>query len=152
MYEAIRRQIGRSVPFARLLGVEIQALDAAQACTRLTMNQDLQNHVGSLHAGALFTACEAASGAALAGAVAEHIMVTRLAVRDAQVEYLKSATGPVVARARLVDDSAQLLQDLKRDGRALAAVDVSAVVIDFDGNETLVARASFNWHLRLHAA
>jgi hypothetical protein len=99
-----------------------------------------------------FTACEAASGAALAGAVAEHIMVTRLAVRDAQVECPKSATGPVVAGARLVDDSDRLLQDLQRDGRALAAVDVSAVVIDFDGNETLVARASFNWHLRLHAA
>jgi uncharacterized protein (TIGR00369 family) len=151
MYEAIRRQIGRSVPFARLLGVEIQALSAAQACTRLPVHRNLQNHVGSLHAGALFTACEAASGALLAGAVAELIMVTRLVVRNAQVEYLRSATGSVVARACLADDRGQVLQTLRRDGCAEAAVDVSAVTIDPDGNETLVARASFNWHLRLHA-
>lgn len=152
VFEAIRRQIGRSVPFARLLGIEVECVDGQHARTRLAARGELGNHVGTVHAGALFTACEAASGAALAGAMAELIMRTRFVVRDAQVEYLRPAKGDVLARARLADEAAAVLQALRRDGRADVAVDVSAVTLDADGAETLVARASFNWHLRLQAA
>lgn len=152
VFEAIRRQLGRSVPFARLLGVEVEALDAQQARTRLPAQAQLGNHVGTVHAGALFTLCETASGAALAGAMAEVIMCTRFAVREAQVDYLKPAAGEVCARARLAEDGALVLLALQRDGRADVSVDVSAVTTGSDGAETVVARASFNWWLRLQGA
>lgn len=149
IFEAIRRQLGRSVPFARLLGIEVEAIDGRHAVTRMAAQELLGNHVGAVHAGALFTLCESAAGAALAGAIAEVIMRTRFVVRDAQVEYLKPTKGAVVANASLIDDGALILEALRRDGRADAAVDVSAVARTIDGAEILVARASFNWHLRL---
>lgn len=149
VFEAIRRQLVRSVPFARLLGIEVEALDARQARTRLAAQAQLSNHVGTVHAGALFTVCETASGAALAGAMVSVVMRTRFVVRDAQVEYLKPALGEVRARARLVEEAAAVLQALQRDGRADVAVDVSAVTAAADGAENLVARASFNWRLKL---
>jgi thioesterase domain-containing protein len=149
VFEAIRRQLGRSVPFARLVGIEVASIDGQRAVTRIPADERLGNHVGTVHAGALFTLCESASGAALAGAMAEVIMQTRLVVREAQVEYLKTARGEVFAKACLVDEGARALEALRRDGRADVAVDVSATSRLADGTETLVARASFNWRLRL---
>jgi thioesterase domain-containing protein len=152
LFEAIRRQLGRSVPFARLVGIEVVSIDGQCAVTRIPADERLGNHVSTVHAGALFTLCESASGAALAGAIAQVIMQTRLVVRDAQVEYLKPARGEVFAKACLVDEVACVLEALRRDGRADMAVDVSATTRLADGTETLVARASFNWHLRLASA
>lgn len=151
VFEAIRRQAGRSVPFARLLGIDVESVDRQRAVTRMAAQDRLANHVGSVHAGALFTVCESASGVALAGAMAEVIMRIRFVVRDAQVEYLLPARGDVVAKATLVDDAAAVLEALRRDGRAEVAVDVRAMSSGPDGAEVLVARASFTWHLRFQA-
>jgi thioesterase domain-containing protein len=148
LFETIRRQMGRTVPFARMVGIEVTSLDAAHGLTRIAADERLRNHVGTVHAGALFTVCEAASGAALAGAMAEVIMQVRMVVRDAQVEYMKPARGEVRATAHLVEEGEAALEALRRDGRTDVAVDVSAVCRHDDGTETLVARASFNWHLR----
>jgi thioesterase domain-containing protein len=149
--EIIRRQLDLSVPFARWLGIEILALDGQQALTRLVARPPLLNHVGTMHGGALFTVCEAASGAAVVGALADVVLHTRCVVKDAQVDYLAPARGDVSARARLVDDS-PVLEILSRDGRAEVAVDVSATARDSDGTDTLIARASFTWHLRFQAS
>ncbi|MBL8376816.1 MAG: YiiD C-terminal domain-containing protein [Burkholderiales bacterium] len=150
VFEAIRRQLGRSVPFARLLDIAVDGIDAQQARARLPDRSELTNHVGSVHAGALFTLCESASGAALAGAIAEQIMQVRLLVRDAQIEYLKPARGTVLAGAQLAEDGATLLAALRRDGRVDVAIDVSAQTIANDGRQIVVARASFNWQVRLN--
>jgi thioesterase domain-containing protein len=147
--ETIRRQLRRSVPFARLLGIDVESLDQQRAVTRMAAHGQLANHVGSVHAGAMFTVCEAASGAVLAGAMVEVIMHARFVVRDARIEYLKPAQGDVTARATLADEGAAVLEALRREGCAEVAVDVSAVTRGADGLEVLVARASFNWHLRL---
>lgn len=147
--EAIRRQTGRSVPFARLLGIEVQVLDSDGARTRLPARPQLANHMGSVHAGALFGACEAAAGAALAGAMAAVIMRTRIVVRDARIDYLKPAQGEVQAQARLAEDGAAVLQRLLRDGHADADVDVGVSCGTAEAGPILVARASFRWHLRL---
>jgi uncharacterized protein (TIGR00369 family) len=147
--DAMRRQIGRSVPFARLLGIEIEVLCSDGARTRLAHRPQLANHVGSLHAGALFGVCEAAAGAALAGATAAVIMRTRIVVCDARIDYLKPAQGDVQAQARLAEDGTALLQRLLADGRAEAEVDVGATCCTGEGTQVLVARASFRWHLRL---
>jgi uncharacterized protein (TIGR00369 family) len=149
LLEAIRRQLDRSVPLARLLGIEIDRLDHDAAQARLAANAHLASHIGSLHAGALFSVCEAAAGAALAGAMAAVIMRTRIVVRDARIDYLKPAHGEVQARARLAEDGDVLLQRLLRDGRADAEVDVSACCHATDGAPMPVARASFRSHLRL---
>ncbi len=151
IFEAIRHQLARSVPFARLLQIRFDAVDGREARTRMAALPQLANHVGSIHAGALFALCESASGAALAGALAELIMRTRFVVRDAHIDYLKPALGEVLARARLAEDGAAVLDALRRDGRAAVAVDVSAIIAA-DGTETLVAQASFCWQLRLQPA
>jgi uncharacterized protein (TIGR00369 family) len=152
LFEAIRRQLGRTVPFVRMIGIDVAVIGRERAETRMPADERLGNNFGSVHAGALFTLCEAASGALLAGAMVDVIMQTRFIVRDAQIEYLKPARGEVHARASLADDGASVLEALRRDGHVDVEVDVSAITRLSDGSETLVARASFNWQLELRRA
>jgi thioesterase domain-containing protein len=149
VFHVIRMQLSRTVPFARGLGLAVERIDERGASTRLPESPQLHNHVGTLHAGALFTACEAASGAALAGALLPLIMQTRFVVRDARISYLKPARGALVSQAVLVDDAADVLDHLRRLGRADVVVDVSARTAAGTAEEVLVAKASFDWHLKL---
>lgn len=152
LFDVIRRQIGRSVPFAGTLGVQVDALDGQMAEARLPADGRLSNHAGTVHAGALFTLCESASGAALAGAMAEEIVRTRMVVLGADIAYLKPATGMVFAMASVADDVARVRNLLRLLGRADVGVNVRAVVKDEDGAEVVVVRASFSWHLRTQAS
>lgn len=155
MHELIREQLAGRVPFARHLGLQVQALDGRGACVRAVPAPHLMNHVGTLHAGLLFAACEAATGAALAGALAPLILRTRFVVRDARIAFLKPASGELTATAALVDEGARLLDELQHLGRVDALVDVTARTPGPSASPhdaLVVARASFTWHLRLDAA
>ena len=77
----------------------------------------LHNHVGSQHAGALFSAGEAASGAAFVGAFAEHMANITPLARSAEISYLKLAKGPITATGTLGAAKAELLSALEADGK-----------------------------------
>lgn len=145
MFEIVRQQIGRTVPFARLLGIVVDVLARGRATASVAEAPDLLNHVGTLHAGVLFSACEAATGAALVGALLPVIMRTRFVVREARIEYLKPAKGALLAQAMLVDDPEVVLDDLQRLGCAEVDVDVCARTTD----AVIVAKATFHWSLKL---
>ncbi|WP_439519893.1 PaaI family thioesterase [Hydrogenophaga sp.] len=145
MFDIVRKQMSRSVPFARWLGISVDALDKGQAHASVKESPDLLNHVGTFHAGVLFTTCETASGAALAGALLPMIMQTRFVVKEARMSYLKPAKGLFTAHATLVDDLEALLKDLRQLGRAEVAVDVNARSED----GIVIARATFHWMLKL---
>jgi thioesterase domain-containing protein len=145
MFTVIKSQLSRSVPFAKLLGIAVTDVSKRDASVNMSVGPTLTNHVGTAHAGALFTACESASGAALAGALLPVIMQLRFVVRDARIDYLRPAKGELSAKAALVDEPALVLEQLQRTGRADVAVDVSAQTAD----GTVVAKASFNWNLKI---
>jgi uncharacterized protein (TIGR00369 family) len=147
MYDIIRQQLARTAPFATLLAVVVESVGAGHAVAALPAHPRLANHVGSVHAGAVFTICEAAAGAALAGGLLPLIMQTRFVVRDARIDYLEPARGAVTARATLIAESGDPLDDLRRAGRADLRVDVAA----FRADGTRVAEARFDWSLRLLA-
>jgi thioesterase domain-containing protein len=150
VFDIVRKQLSRTVPFAKLLGVSVERLDETGAQARVDEVAHLNNHVGTFHAGVIFTTCEAASGAALAGALLPSIMRTRFVVRDARITYLKPAKGQLVAHAALAREAASVLAELEREGRAEVAVEVTAHAAAEDGSEPLhVATACFDWHLRL---
>ena len=67
MLDSILAHLRTSVPFADHVGIELDTIDPGRAIARLPERLDSTNHIGSVHAGALFTLAEAASGAAMAG-------------------------------------------------------------------------------------
>jgi hypothetical protein len=88
-FDAIAQGMNQAVPFAGFLGVEVTHLAAAEATVVLVERPELTNHVGSRHAGALFTVAEAASGAAFVGAFAERMADVTPLARSAEISYEK---------------------------------------------------------------
>ena len=92
-FDAIAQGMTQAVPFAGYLGLEITSVAAGEAVVVLPERAELTNHVGSQHAGALFTVAEAASGAAFVGAFVERMGEVTPLARSAEISYEKIAKG-----------------------------------------------------------
>lgn len=143
-YDLIRAQLGESVPFARHAGVRLTLVASGEARAELDETAASVNHIGSQHAGALFTLGETASGAAMAGLFADRLLAIRPLATQATIAYRKVARGTIVAAARVAGDGAALRETLGRDGRVRFDVDVA--LIDAAGKE--VAAMKVEWDVR----
>jgi uncharacterized protein (TIGR00369 family) len=139
--------MAEAVPFARLIGLELVEVGDGVAKARLVQRPEISNHIGSLHAGALFTLAETASGAAVAGAFLEMIGTIRPVAAEASISYLKLARGEVSCVARTAEPGDELRRRLRADGKVVFEVGVE--VTREDGQR--VAATSVSWHVRLIA-
>ena len=144
-FDAIAKGMAMAVPFAGHLGLEIAAVDAGEATVVLPRRPELNNHVGSQHAGALFTAAETASGAAFVGAFAVRMGDVVPLAKSAEIDYEKIANGAITATAKLGIDAAEALATLDAEGKVEFPCEVE--LTDKDGNR--VATATVHWHVRL---
>ncbi|OYU50936.1 MAG: DUF4442 domain-containing protein [Alphaproteobacteria bacterium PA1] len=125
MYDMIKTHLGSAVPFATTTGVTILDLGAGAATASLEQRPEVNNHIASMHAGALFTLGEAASGAAMSGAFVEQLLQVRPIATDASIEYVKIAKGTITAKAKTSEPAADLLARLASDGKVRFQVDVT---------------------------
>jgi uncharacterized protein (TIGR00369 family) len=145
-FDAIAQGMTQAVPFAGHLGVEVTSVGAGEAVARLPESPELNNHVGSQHAGALFTVAETASGAAFVGAFVERMGDVTPLARSAEISYEKIAKGPIEASAKLGVDPAAALATLDAEGKVIFPCEVE--LNDADGQR--VATAVVQWHVRLN--
>jgi len=145
-FDAIAAGMTQAVPFAGHLGLEITSVGEGEAVVRLPERPELTNHVGSQHAGALFTVAETASGAAFVGAFAERLGEVTPLARSAEISYTKIASGPIDATAKLAAPPVDLLATLDADGKVVFPCEIE--MADADGN--VVATATVQWHVRLN--
>jgi uncharacterized protein (TIGR00369 family) len=145
-FDAIAQGMTQAVPFAGHLGLEITSVGEGAATVRLPERPELANHVGSQHAGALFTVAETASGAAFVGAFAARMGEVTPLARSAEIAYEKIARGPIDASARLGVPAADALATLDAEGKVEFPCEVELA----DGSGTRVARATVHWHVRLN--
>jgi uncharacterized protein (TIGR00369 family) len=145
-FDAIAQGMTQAVPFAGHLGLEITSIAEGESVVRLPEGVELTNHVGSQHAGALFTVAETASGAAFVGAFAERMGEVTPLARSAEISYEKIAKGPIEARARLGVPAADALATLDADGKVVFPCEIELT----DGSGTRVATATVHWHVRLN--
>ncbi|HEX5615729.1 MAG TPA: YiiD C-terminal domain-containing protein [Acidimicrobiia bacterium] len=143
MDDALRDLLQHGVPFAGFVGVDIADIADGRAVVVLPERPELHNHLGTQHAGALFTAAEAASGAAMVGAFAAQLARVRPVAAEATIRYVRLARGAITATATL-DDAPDALRDrLAADGKV--RFDATVALTDADGRE--VAHATVAWHL-----
>jgi acyl-coenzyme A thioesterase PaaI-like protein len=145
-FDAIAQGMTQAVPFAGYLGLEITSVGEGEAVVRLPERPELLNHVGSQHAGGLFTVAEAASGAAFVGAFAERLGEVTPLARSAEISYEKIAKGPIDASARLGAPPPKLLATLDTEGKVEFPCEVELA----DESGLRVAAATVHWHVRLN--
>lgn len=145
-YDAIAQGMTQAVPFAGYLELEITSVGPGEATVVLPERPELGNHVGSQHAGALFTVAETASGAAFVGAFAERMGDVTPLARSAEISYEKIAKGPIEAKARLGVPAEDALATLDAEGKVVFPCEVELS----DASGQRVATATIQWHVRLN--
>ena len=143
VYDRIKQQMMDTLPFVRLLGISIDEIGAGTSKVSMPDDPKLHNHLGTQHAGALFTLAETASGAAMAGGFAELILGLRPVAKESRIAYQKLARGATRAEGRVPGDLAALKAQLAQDGKVAFPVAVDI----FDAEGTLVAQVTVDWYL-----
>jgi acyl-coenzyme A thioesterase PaaI-like protein len=144
----LKEMLSDVVPFNKHIGLEVVDVGAGRGEVRLPEGTHLLNHIGTQHAAALFAVAEAASGAAVVGALVDQITAVTPIARSANIAYLKPARGPVTAKAHLSEEPDSLLAELGAQGRADFQVHVDLE----DAQGLKVAEMTVAWYVRKNAS
>jgi len=142
-YDMIRAHMSKTIPFATHTGAEIVSIGDGVSEVILPATPETCNHIGTPHAGAVFTLGETASGAAAAGALAPVILQSRPVAAEATIRYLALAKGKLTAVARTSIPGAEALATLQSEGRV--KFDVLVDITDETG--TKVNEMTVAWHV-----
>jgi acyl-coenzyme A thioesterase PaaI-like protein len=145
-YTAVAGGLSQAIPFNVHLGLQTTSVGPDSGAVLLPDDGKLRNHVGSQHAGALFAAAEAASGAAFVGAFLDIMGEITPLAESAQISYKKLAKGEITATARFGEDADALKAKLREEGRIRFPVQVQ--MTDTAGN--VVAEMTVDWYVRLN--
>lgn len=143
-FEFIREMLGSIVPFASHVGVTVDRVDDGTAVATLPDADELKNHVGTQHAGALYTVAEAASGAAMAGALAPFVADAVSVVKRSSSRFVAPARGPITATAVSTRSGADVRAEYETSGRTAFTMRVTLA----DEDDTGVAEMDFEWVVR----
>ena len=142
-YDMIKAHLDTAVPFANHVGVRLLEIGDGSASAALEQREEVSNHIKSMHAGAMFTLGEAASGAAMAGAIAPVILEMRPVAATGNIAFKKIALGKLTAHAKTSRSGADLMAALKDDGKV--AFDVAVDIQDEEGDS--VVEMTINWYV-----
>ena len=142
-YEMIKAHLDAAVPFARYVGVKLLEIGDGTASAELEQRDEVSNHIASMHAGAMFSLGEAASGAALAGALAPVILEMRPVAANASIAFKKVAKGTLTAHAKASLDGATIIKTIEDEGKV--AFDVNVDIKDAAGDT--VVEMTVNWYV-----
>lgn len=142
-FDALKAQLSAVVPFASYVGISLDEITEGTATATLCQTHNTSNHIATMHAGALFTLAEAASGAAMAGMFLERLAGLRPVAASSTIAYVKPAKGLITARAVVEGSRAALFETLDAEGKVRFPVAIA--MTDDAGRE--VARMTVDWHV-----
>ena len=126
-WSRVRAAFG-SVPYARLLGLELCETESGQTAVCLDVRDDLKQNHGVVHGGAIASLLDTASAFAILAVIEQNERVT---TTDLTIQYLRPVTsGRMVAQATVVRAGRSrfvVKVDLQNDG-ALAATAITGYV------------------------
>ena len=139
----VRQMLTAMVPFIRTVGLEVGEVERGRATAILPSRREVRNHLGTAHAGAIYTLGESASGAVVLSLFGELLPGAFIALKAAQVTHLKAMAGDARAVATLA--GAPDAVRATYDGSGKVDFDVH-VAVDVDGVPT--AEITYTWAVR----
>ncbi len=137
-------QMPTQVPMVGTLNIEFRELGPQRVLLRLPDQPEYHNHIGGLHAGAMFTLAETATGALVLGNFGMHLARAVPLAVDASIRYRKIARGPVTAEATMAETADQIMAQLDSGERPEWRIPVTLSTED----GTVTGEASFLWTLK----
>jgi uncharacterized protein (TIGR00369 family) len=115
-----------TVPFAKLLGIKLDAIEPGDATLSLQIRDDFKQNVGVVHGGVIASLIDTATAFAILPLLNADERTTTV---DLTISYLRPLTaGSMVARAKVLRAGKRLIvvsAELFDDGRTLAATALS---------------------------
>jgi len=131
-----------TLPFNQHLGLRVGSANGRPAVVLRPGGHHL-NHVGTVHAAAVYGLAEAASGQCLLGRFPDLVDSHVAVLRSAAVKYRRPAAADAQLRARgALDEETAVAAQEKLDARGRATVDVEVSVTQ---NDTEVFSGTFRW-------
>ena len=127
-----------AIPFNKLIG--LAEADDVRYMLMLPAGGQFLNHLGTVHASALFALAEATSGVLLLREFSDRDDLASV-VRKVETKYRNPAQGVVYSTAAMVEDKSLLVTEIDGRGRGFAHVAVDL----FDAAAKSVARFEFEW-------
>ena len=131
------------IPFISTVGLTIDEITPGRALATMPARSEVQNHMGTAHAGAMYTLGESASGGVVLSMFADLLPNLFIALKAAAVTHTKARPGDVIATATLVGDAGKARATYEETGKVDFDVDVLLTVED-----TEVARVVYTWAVR----
>lgn len=141
--EAIHQMLASLVPFVDTVGLRITEVGPGTATATLASRREVHNHIGTVHAGALYTVGESATGAVVLGLFGDLLPGLFIALKGATVAHTKARPGDLIAEAAVVGDAGALRELYEAEGKADFDVQVRFTVED-----TEVATVTYTWAVR----
>jgi acyl-CoA thioesterase len=124
----IRKQFD-NVPFAQLLGIELESIEPGVASVALRLNDNLKQNNGVIHGGVTATLIDTALALAILSILPESDRVTTV---DLTISYLRPLTdGKAKATARVIRAGNRLITasaEVCGEGGSLAATALSTYI------------------------
>jgi len=128
------------IPFANYIGVKAHDNKTLE----LETQNDVHNHIGTVHAAAQFTLAETQSGLYLLSLFPEYADEVIPLLRGSTIKYKNPAKTKLIAHARVNEaDKIKFKEQFLKRGRAMLTIDVE--LKDTSGVVTMVG--SFIWYV-----
>ena len=128
------------IPFVKLVGIKQEDNNLS-----LNINDNLLNHIKTIHASAQFTLAETRSGTFLQELFPNLENQVIPVLRDSQIKFKKPAIEKIIAFAKTSDENiAKFKEQFNKKGRATITVDVEIK----DVNGVLTSLSTFNWFVQ----
>jgi uncharacterized protein (TIGR00369 family) len=140
--EAVRQLVEELIPFVKKAGITVEELTSTKVRLRVPHEPTNLSPMGTLHAGALFTAAETCAATLCFVSLGESVMVV---AKAGDIRFRRPGRGDVLALAQMTPVEAQkLLDGVQRDGK----LDAQVVVELADAGGEPVATSTVTLSLR----
>jgi len=127
------------LPFNAHVGVSRSSRN--ECLLMLTLEESLKNHLGTIHASALFSLAEASSGEFLIQSRDERTEIGGV-VRRGTCKYSSPAKGSVFSQIKTpVSEIEKAIETIDARGKAMVDIDVDLI----DESSKLIAKFQFTW-------
>lgn len=141
--DTVKQLLPSIVPFIGTVGLTLDDVAPGRAVATLPSRPEVHNHMGTAHAGAVYTLGESATGAVVLSVFGDQLPGLFIALKSAAVTHTKARPGDVVATAALDGTAESLRATYDADGK----VDFD-VLVRFAVGDTEVAVVTYTWAVR----
>jgi hypothetical protein len=128
--------------------INLQNTNKTDCIFMLAMNENLQNHVHSFHAAAIFSLAEASSAQFLINTFKEFENTVVPLLRATNTKYKKPGLTNIYAKAILINETKEeIIILLYNKKRALVTIKVEII----DEAEFIIFTGTFEWFLSMNA-